>query len=643
MTKKIEVFASEALPGELEEFPDIKRGWGTTKETTGGIPPMKWFNAIQKRTDEAINAIAEGSISGHTFKDGATLDSHNDFIYDDVTKSWYFWVGKSGKVIPPDSNASEIINSDGGVWSTDNLSGLWVIASDTSLRSDLGVITKTYNTVTDLRMDKKVLVGSTVRVKGFHSAGLGAADWVKTSEIVEPNKSPVELGEFAISDSEGYKYRLVENLAFGITIEQLGALPYDNTNPSVKHDLSPFWLLIMKIQKTRSPYRVNVRFENRSYYTSKGMVLREWTSFKAPGKYGVQMFVGVDKYTEEDIPHSSMGGESTWYSLQTFQLGVVHDKDTFPRGIAVEGIDFVTASGFHTDYGLYTPYLTDSEIKSCRFVGNNIGHEIKNVYSNEFDRLLFTARTNTPTKSGAYSLRAKERSSGIGTGTSNIFSRCGYTDYTLGFFMEGMAYSSFVTCYTEGTLSESIGLLTKRCLGVSFIQWGCERLQSNRVNTPLLRISNSIVDISGLNMTWSINANSNRVVQIDDNSVVSISGVNAVGVTNVKSGEFIVTDNTSEVVINPVKYPDSLTDTQNANTLGLKTFMIGTGGNVGAGNNVVINSSEFTDISSGVNTKGKKMGVGKWDRQKFKYVYSVGSEPNDAWMNADGTLAYQPK
>lgn len=57
MTKKIEVFASESLPGELEDFPDIKRGWGTTKESTGGIPPMKWFNAIQKRTDEAINDI----------------------------------------------------------------------------------------------------------------------------------------------------------------------------------------------------------------------------------------------------------------------------------------------------------------------------------------------------------------------------------------------------------------------------------------------------------------------------------------------------------------------------------------------------------------------------------------------------------
>lgn len=141
MTKKIEVFASEALPGELEAFPDIKRGWGTTKEITGGIPPMKWFNAIQKRTDEAINAIAEGSISGYTFKDGATLDSHKDLIYDDVSKSWYFWIGESGKVIPPNSNASEIIESDGGVWSDTNPNGLWVNVGDASLRGELGTYT----------------------------------------------------------------------------------------------------------------------------------------------------------------------------------------------------------------------------------------------------------------------------------------------------------------------------------------------------------------------------------------------------------------------------------------------------------------------------------------------------------------------
>lgn len=62
MAKKIEVFASEALPGELEDFPDIKRGWGTTKESTGGVPPMKWFNAVQKRTDEWLLYLTQRGV-----------------------------------------------------------------------------------------------------------------------------------------------------------------------------------------------------------------------------------------------------------------------------------------------------------------------------------------------------------------------------------------------------------------------------------------------------------------------------------------------------------------------------------------------------------------------------------------------------
>lgn len=170
MTKKIEVFASEALPGELEVFPDIKRGWGTTKEVTGGIPPMKWFNAIQKRTDEAINAIADGSISGYTFKDGATLDSHKDLIYDDVSKSWYFWIGDSGKVIQPNSNASEIIEYDGGILSDVNPDGLWVNVGDASLRS----IAQYRSDNIEALKSSPFAVGDIVNIAGYYNVFDGA-------------------------------------------------------------------------------------------------------------------------------------------------------------------------------------------------------------------------------------------------------------------------------------------------------------------------------------------------------------------------------------------------------------------------------------------------------------------------------------
>jgi|GEM_PF-3545826 len=59
------VFASGANEGEVLDFPSVPRGWGVTTDgkdpdgktvtdPTNGIPPMEWFNATQKRTDEAI-------------------------------------------------------------------------------------------------------------------------------------------------------------------------------------------------------------------------------------------------------------------------------------------------------------------------------------------------------------------------------------------------------------------------------------------------------------------------------------------------------------------------------------------------------------------------------------------------------------
>lgn len=46
------VFASNAKQGEVNDFPDVPRGWGISFDQTGGIPPMEWFNWLFKRADE---------------------------------------------------------------------------------------------------------------------------------------------------------------------------------------------------------------------------------------------------------------------------------------------------------------------------------------------------------------------------------------------------------------------------------------------------------------------------------------------------------------------------------------------------------------------------------------------------------------
>lgn len=57
------VFASSAKQGEVNNFPDIGRGWGVSFDQTGGIPPMEWFNFLFKRTDEKFGYLFQRGLS----------------------------------------------------------------------------------------------------------------------------------------------------------------------------------------------------------------------------------------------------------------------------------------------------------------------------------------------------------------------------------------------------------------------------------------------------------------------------------------------------------------------------------------------------------------------------------------------------
>lgn len=53
------IFASSAKQGEVNEFPDVPRGWGLSFDQTGGIPPMEWFNWLFMRNDERFGYLMQ--------------------------------------------------------------------------------------------------------------------------------------------------------------------------------------------------------------------------------------------------------------------------------------------------------------------------------------------------------------------------------------------------------------------------------------------------------------------------------------------------------------------------------------------------------------------------------------------------------
>jgi hypothetical protein len=99
------VFASGAKPGELESFPDITRGWGVTFDQTTGIPPMEWFNALFKRSDEAVRYLLQRGIGEWSSTEDYPIDAH----VQEGGKIWKAKVGSVGK--RPSLNPTEWVET----------------------------------------------------------------------------------------------------------------------------------------------------------------------------------------------------------------------------------------------------------------------------------------------------------------------------------------------------------------------------------------------------------------------------------------------------------------------------------------------------------------------------------------------------
>ncbi|WP_368526460.1 hypothetical protein [Enterobacter hormaechei] len=78
---------------------------------------------------DEVNDKLTGFVDGsNTFLDGASLASRTDFIWDEESKSWYYWSGELPKDVPAASNP----DTTGGIGV-----GAWSAVSDASLRTDL--------------------------------------------------------------------------------------------------------------------------------------------------------------------------------------------------------------------------------------------------------------------------------------------------------------------------------------------------------------------------------------------------------------------------------------------------------------------------------------------------------------------------
>ncbi|TBM05633.1 hypothetical protein EYY87_08520 [Hafnia paralvei] len=147
-------------------------------------------NAEQARANlgvpsvEDVNDKVEYLIDGKsTFLNGATLESERDFIWDDNSKSWYYWTGTFSKEVP----AASTPESTGGIGA-----GAWLSIGDAVLRTELAD-KKGYSLIGELLSISEFYGmvgynGEKVKLKSWYQSGELGGGYFYYDESIPRNK-----------------------------------------------------------------------------------------------------------------------------------------------------------------------------------------------------------------------------------------------------------------------------------------------------------------------------------------------------------------------------------------------------------------------------------------------------------------------
>lgn len=84
------IFADSAKNGEIEEFPDVNRGWGITIDRTGSKPPLEWMNGAFNRVDKNILYLLQQGVpewSTNVIYPTNAIIKYNGILYTATTEN----------------------------------------------------------------------------------------------------------------------------------------------------------------------------------------------------------------------------------------------------------------------------------------------------------------------------------------------------------------------------------------------------------------------------------------------------------------------------------------------------------------------------------------------------------------------------
>lgn len=385
--------------------------------------------------------------------------------------------------------------------------------------------------------------------------------WVRSTETDLPSKTPIDLNKLAVTDANGSVWYLDISSGF-IYFDSIGA---KGTGLDTDDDW-PYLELALK-NAEQATNRV-VRGYNKKYYFSKPIMMKSGRHLEFMAKFGLDITYGGGLLSEIDAPAATTPigvGYTTTFSDKQAPIVVVHGSAKFANYWSIRNCVIKSSSGTST-YNIYCPFANNFELESVWTMGGMIGFEARNIYAYSVKACYFNPPAGVM---GTVGFNVTPIENGRGSGTSGVFERVGISNYNFSWIMSEMNYTTWISCYSEGTLTRKAISLT-RCNGMVFNAYGIENLTSVSGDGRLFSAVDSQATVNGLQASFNINLSGATAVSVTGNSQVTINDMFIAAVGTAYSP--LVTDATARVRMFGFKYTGP---TPLSNSIGAQTVIYG--------------------------------------------------------------------
>ncbi|HHQ6627128.1 TPA: hypothetical protein ACSTL5_003641 [Serratia fonticola] len=556
---------SAQLSGDFSEKAEAAAAIAVTSsesaEISADLAAAASATAYENSKQAIDNAIRQ---SGYTpvdsFEQGADLTLISQALRWEANNSFYSWRGDYPKLVPPGSTPQ---NEDGS-WNID-----WVDVTDLTFRTQVAAVDGpkfigVCQDIDELKLTVPSFVGQRIKLRAYYStpwfSGFNAvcSDQLGggTLEAVSAEGLIADDGELFTTPNPAFMWRRVQ---FGsLTIEQLGAkgLPTDGSVPA--DDSWPAFYRAYQIMLRNKYKPIRFKLSMRTYFVSKPIIITSWMTLETENpEIGVFITYGLQKLTKAELPDAiNVGGQVESFDNITAQFIFQHEDMDYTRRSQLVGIDITNINNLPSDYSIYHTHSNRCLIQNCRFINGVIGEFSRDSYSCKFENVIFQGHS-TGTIGSNHVPRGGYGELTTGSGTSNEYSRVGFSGFGISIEHVNGSYTAFSTCYSESGTKSCFRF--HRCNGYVLNAYGAENVLGVGANDRFGYLNGSSVTVTGFDSAYNNSLGDAAAFAIVNGSQLSLINPNLSRLNSVSGKSIIYGDASSTAFIRGQKVMPGMT------------------------------------------------------------------------------------